>query len=267
MSVNSPVLIRPAATVLLLRNEPVFQVLMVHRSSKTQFVPGALIFPGGSVDETDRDAAWMAYTVSANGADDNERTLRVAATREIFEEAGILLARQSNREPARPIEQSQTLRQRVESQQISFLDLIRQQDLTIDLADLVLFSRWRTPPVSPKRFDTSFYLAMAPQNQTAVSDGRETVQIEWVAPREALRLADAGERNIVLPTLMNLRSLAVFESAEHAIAASRTKRVSTIEARLEQHPSGPLMVLDPEAGYGRVVATPQGRLIEKGNGP
>ena len=104
----------------------------------------------------------------------------------------------------------------------------------------------------PKRFDTYFYLARAPSGQTALSDGRETVEAEWIAPAEALRLAAMGERNIVFPTRMNLTLLARSATIAEAEAAARLRPAALVSPRVEIRGGERYVLLDAEAGYGPV---------------
>ena len=85
-----------------------------------------------------------------------------------------------------------------------FLGLVTETDVRLDLDALTVFARWVTPAMMHKRFDTWFYVAVAPADQLAVCDGWETVDAEWIAPSEALRLAELGERTVIFPTEMNL---------------------------------------------------------------
>src|ERR1700751_2613978 len=90
---KAPVPILPAATILLVRDDPVFEVLMVKRHHQIDFVPGALVFPGGKTHAGDHDPAWAGRTLQWDATPADERPLRIAAIREVYEEAGVLLAR------------------------------------------------------------------------------------------------------------------------------------------------------------------------------
>src|SRR3954464_9436255 len=91
--------IRPAATILMLRDEPAFEVLMVKRHHQIDFASGALVFPGGKSHAGDHDAAWADHVLGWEAFDGDQRGLRIAAIRDVFEEAGILLAKRRNGEP------------------------------------------------------------------------------------------------------------------------------------------------------------------------
>lgn len=95
-------------------------------------------------------------------------------------------------------------------------------------AELVPFSRWITPEVVPVRFDTRFYLALAPPHTKAEVDGSEIVDSTWMHPADALAAQRAGELELVFPTIKNLEELADFETAEEAFAATREKRIEAV---------------------------------------
>src|SRR5436305_6757908 len=96
---SEPVPIRPAATIMLVRDEPTFEVLMVKRHHQIDFASGALVFPGGKSHAGDHNPAWAAHTVGWADFDATQRAMRIAAIREVFEEAGILLARRRDGAP------------------------------------------------------------------------------------------------------------------------------------------------------------------------
>src|SRR5260221_14682969 len=91
--------IKPAATILLLRDDPVFEVLMVKRHHQIDFASGALVFPGGKSHAGDHDPAWADHVLGWEAYDVEQRGLRIAAIREVFEEAGILLAKRRDGQP------------------------------------------------------------------------------------------------------------------------------------------------------------------------
>jgi hypothetical protein len=104
-----------------------------------------------------------------------------------------------------------------------------------------------------KRFDTWFYVAAAPADQLAQCDGWETVDAEWIEPREALRLAQTGARTVIFPTRMNLQLLAEAAGAEDAVVRARSRTLVTVEPRVVDTPDGPALAIPPDAGYGDVV--------------
>lgn len=245
--------IKPAATILLLRDAPGLEVLMVKRHHQIDFASGALVFPGGKSHAGDHDQAWSQQVSGWADYDANQRGLRIAAIREVFEEAGILLAQRRDGGPMGGDACPMDVRKAVDAGEVQFLDVVRDLDALLDLSALTVFARWITPPLTPKRFDTWFYACAAPADQLAACDGRETVDAEWIAPAEALRLGAAGERKVIFPTRMNLQLLAEAAGAQDAVARAGARMLVTVLPEIRRDASGAVLVLPPHAGYGAVV--------------
>ena len=249
---NKAAEIKPAATILLLRDDPAFEVLMVKRHHQIDFASGALVFPGGKSHAGDHDPAWADHVLGWEAYDAEQRGLRIAAIREVFEEAGILLAKRRDGRPMSGEACPMEVRQAVDAGTTAFLDVVRGLEARLDLSALTVFARWITPPLTPKRFDTWFYAVSAPAEQLAACDGRETVDAEWIAPSEALRLAAAGERKVIFPTRMNLKLLAEAGGAEDAVGRAAARTLVTVQPQIQERPSGRVLVLPSDAGYGAV---------------
>jgi 8-oxo-dGTP pyrophosphatase MutT (NUDIX family) len=251
---------RPSATVLLLRDaERGFEVLMVERHHQIDFVAGALVFPGGQVDAADADPALAARCAGVAGLSAEERALRVAAIRETFEEAGVLLAK---RRGAPALVDAATLRgveQRhraaLQTGTRSLAEVAEQEDLELACDALVPFAHWITPLFMPKRFDTWFFLVEAPADHVALHDGHESVDSLWITPADADVERRAGRRSIIFPTLLNLRKLGRAHSVAEACAAARREPIVTVLPRVEKRGETPTMVLPADAGY-EVVEAP-----------
>jgi len=230
---------RPAATVLLLRDDP-FEVLMVRRRRGGTF-SNALVFPGGVIDDADSDAAWLPHLSGATGLDAEARAARVGALRETFEEASILVARLADGSPLPPGPPDDGS---------PFRELVARRGAVLALDELHPFGRWVTPAVEPRRFDATFFLCRAPEGQLARQDDGETVGFEWASPAELLDRAAAGERSLLFPTLMNLRRLAESSDTASAIAAADARPVMPI-APTARREGGRIVLTIPEAaGYG-----------------
>jgi 8-oxo-dGTP pyrophosphatase MutT (NUDIX family) len=245
--------ILPAATILLLRDEPSFEVLMVRRHHQIDFAAGALVFPGGKTHGGDDDPRWEARTLGWDASLPHKRALRIAAIREAYEEAGVLLARHEGGAPFRGDDRAHAARDDIGRDRRPFIDLIEELDLFLDLEALTVFAHWITPPLTPRRFDTWFYVARAPEEQLAVCDGSETVDAEWISPHEALRLGEAGERTVIFPTRMNLKLLGEASSAEDAAVRARAREVVTVLPQITERDGERVLVIPPNAGYGAVV--------------
>ena len=247
-----PAEIKPAATILLLRDQPAFEVLMVKRHHQIDFASGALVFPGGKSHRGDQDPAWAGHVLGWEAHEPEQRALRIAAIREVFEEAGILLARRADGAPIGGEACPMDVRQAVDAGTTPFLEVVRDLGARLDLDALTAFARWITPVVVPKRFDTWFYVVRAPDDQLAACDGRETVDAEWIAPGEALRLAAAGERKVIFPTRMNLKLLAEASDAADAVRRAAARNLVTVQPQVQERAHGRVLVLPPDAGYGVV---------------
>ena len=232
---------RLAATVLLVRDRPAgLEVFMVERHHQIDFATGALVFPGGKVDPADAGPSLRARCGESLARDDDARALRVAAIRETFEECGVLLARARGSAElyARALVGA------------DFAALVEREDLLLACDCLVPFAHWITPALVPKRFDTHFFLAAAPEDQLALHDGHESVDSVWITPQAALGEAETGRRTIIYPTLMNLVRLA--ESRDVADALERAKKlpIVTVQPALARGADGKnQLVIPADAGY------------------
>jgi len=252
MSDKPEIPILPAATILMLRDQPSFEVLMVKRHHQIDFAAGAIVFPGGKTHAGDADPRWEDRTLGWGGALPHKRPLRIAAIREAYEEAGILLARSLDGTPFRGDDRAAAAREAIGKDERPFIDLIDELDLYLDLEALTVFAHWITPKMGPRRFDTWFYVARAPEDQLALCDGSETVDAEWIEPAEAIRLGETGQRTVIFPTRMNLQLLAEASSAEDAVRRAEAREVVTVEPQIVDRPGGRVLVLPPNAGYGDV---------------
>jgi 8-oxo-dGTP pyrophosphatase MutT (NUDIX family) len=233
----------------MLRDLPSFEVLMVRRQQMIDFMSGAMVFPGGKVEMHDLDPEWRSSVSGWENVPDHERGPRIAALREAFEESGILLGAPGFRQQG---DETVAARKAIEAGALRFVDFVREKAITLDLTALTLFSRWLTPEIVPKRFDTFFYLATASEGQEAISDGRETEAPEWIGPGLALSLAAEGKRTIVFPTRMNLKLLAESSSLEEAVRAARRRDGRTITPRVALRDGARYLQLDAVDGYGDV---------------
>src|SRR5688572_23456353 len=183
---------RPAATLILLREG--LEVLMLQRAQSAAFLGGAYVFPGGSLDPQDSD---MERVVGLTEAQANERlqvasggiAYYVAAIRECFEEAGVLVAREANGAPISAERAEKLMHWRNKP----FREMLKAENLYIPAGDLAYFGHWITAPGRSRRFDARFFVALAPGGQQGKHDAAETVHDVWIKPREAL---ERGAREI-----------------------------------------------------------------------
>jgi 8-oxo-dGTP pyrophosphatase MutT (NUDIX family) len=173
---------RPASTVVVLRPSPGrFEVLLVRRADAVAFMGGAHVFPGGRVDEED-------------AAETMERRHRLAAARELREEAG----------------------------------------LHVDADALVPLAHWVTPGIEIRRYDTWFYVTAVPAGQAATHDGIENTDSLWIDPAAALDAAVCGDLTLPPPTWMTLRQLTAFASADEVMAWARRLRIEPVQPAFEE---------------------------------
>lgn len=240
----APAPVRPAATLILVRDAPAgLQCLMITRHAGIAFAGGAAVFPGGRVDAAE-DAALSRLARNPAGLSAEEQMFRVAAVRETFEEAGILLACENDSDLM--LRDAPTLPpgSLAEQLQVSGLELATDR--------LVPFAHWITPASEAKRFDTRFFLAALPENHGGVhaADGGEAVQAGWITPAEGIAAFEADRMVLLPPTLYSLQRLATCRTAADAIAQARATPVVTILPVLEFTPEGVYHNVPAEAGLG-----------------
>ena len=184
---SEPVTPRLSATVMILRDAPEgVEVFMVVRHHKIEFASGAIVFPGGSLDASDRDPRLRALSDGVADMDEATLALRVAAAREAFEECGVLYMR----DPAsgliidgiRAKALGARYRLPLEADEIGMADVAEAEGLRLALDQLTPFAHWVTPAHMAKRFDTHFFLAPAPGDHALVHDGSEAVDSIWIRP-------------------------------------------------------------------------------------
>lgn len=244
---------KPASTVVLVRDSletpQKLEVLMVRRSAGMAFGASAWVFPGGKVAASDADPAWD--DLSDGTYEHYQRSLRIAAAREVFEESGLMLATRDGREmDAEASAGFDAMRSAVEADPALLIKLARDGGLRLTLDRLVPFAHWITPSFEPRRFDTHFYLVHAPADQVVRHDGHEAVDHQWVAPQELLERRKQGDAKLMFPTRLNLEVLARSSTAAEAVAAARARQVVTVEPRVEERTDGKVLVIPAEAGYG-----------------
>lgn len=249
--------VRPAATVMLVRDgTDGLEVFMLQRTLSAAFARGQYVFPGGKVDDADHGEAFEPI---CDGLDDDEASALmgmrsgglawlVAAIRECFEEAGVLLARRSDdhevvrfSDPA-TIDRFNTARHAIHEGERSLADVCVEEELLLLTDRIHLVDHWVTPMGERRRFDTRFFLAAAPAEQEPLHDDKETIASLWVRPSDALGMWRAGELQMFPPTVAALEFLLPHADVAAAMAAGAAVGVPPVVT--------PRIVLD---GDGRVV--------------
>jgi 8-oxo-dGTP pyrophosphatase MutT (NUDIX family) len=168
---------RLSATIMLVRDQPSFEVLMVKRHASDRLCVSRLVFPGGKTEAADSDDVWAERVLGWDRFDAAERALRIAAIREAYEEAGILLARTADGAVWAGAHEAVEARSAVARGEASSFDLAVQFGLKLDLEALTPFARWITPVMMPKRFDTHFSWPWPPRiNWPSVTDTKPSTR-------------------------------------------------------------------------------------------
>lgn len=227
---------RPAATIILARDSAHgIEVFMMKRTTAVTFAKGMHVFPGGGVDASDHAADMHALCVGVDdvhasaelGIENGGLAYWIAAIRECFEEAGLLIGYRSDQAllplDATDAQQLAALRLELAENNLSFAQLLSREQLRAATDQLIYFSHWITTPGRPRRYDTRFFIAPAPAEQIAMHDNSETVAHLWVRPGEALELFKRGELDLMFPTIKTLESLMQFGRVEDLLAHARNK--------------------------------------------
>lgn len=255
--------VRDAATVMLLRDgSDGPEVCLMQRNLNSDFVGGAYVFPGGAVDPADADADVADRCPDLDDAEASRRlglavgglAFWVAAIRESFEEAGVLLARHADGrrlDLSGPgtAERFAGHRDDVDNERRTIAEIAVQEDLHLDVGQLHYFSRWITPLGAHRRYDTRFFVCAAPEGQEVVEDSRELIGTQWLTPAEALRRHDAGDITMIFPTVRTLVALSRFDRADAVLDHARAQsRVEGILPTISDGDDGMRIVLpgDPE---------------------
>lgn len=222
--------IRDAATVVLLRDGAEgLEVWLLTRVTQMAFAAGMSVFPGGRVDDADADLPMDAGTATelAVRFETDERSARAlvgAAVREVFEETGVLLSN--------PRADLSAARTDVEAGRVSFGELLRANDLSIDAAALRPWARWVTPPGEKRRYDTRFFVGALPAGAVAEDVTTESSEAAWVPVAEALAQAERGERMLLPPTLVTLGGLTKFATVSDVLAAAEHQALDPVQPKL-----------------------------------
>ncbi len=257
---------KKAATVILLRDkEPGgLEVFLLKRHEKSSFMGGNFVYPGGRVDREDGSLEICSFSkgvtfdeaqkiFAATTSPEESFAYWIAAIRELFEEAGVLLAYDQkdnlfqikNRD-----EQEKWLqyRESLQKGKISICEMAQREKLLFALDQLHYYAHWITPEARPERFDTRFFLARYPSGQEASHDQKETTAGIWITPRKALEENLKGEVVLSPPTLKTLEDLSRFNTIDEIFNSVKQKDIRPILPLLTKISSGPLIVFpwDPE---------------------
>lgn len=266
---SPPVVPRPAATITIVRDlDDGFEVLMMQRNLNSGFMAGAYVFPGGAIDEEDNDPELYARCA---GIDDAAASRRlgvergglgywVGAIRECFEEAGLLLC--YGRDGALvPLERPDVAarfaehRDALNAGALGFREFCRMEDLRLAADRLTYFSHWITPVGAPRRYDTRFFAAAAPDGQQPLHDAKELVDTAWVRPADALVRQREGSLSLRTPTIATLRQLCASSDCDSLLRTLAAQK--EIRAILPVIGDGGGRILPDEPGYAEAARNPE----------
>ncbi len=231
----------PSASILLVRDtKSGLEVLMQERPKTMSFAPGAYVFPGGKMDSVDKNYP----------SDMEDSALRVSAIRELYEEAGVLLA---------DILPSNFVRH--DKPEDFIADILDRQTM-LSLDDLVLFANWVTPEMVSRRFDTHFYLARDKHEQEVIPDMGETVSSHWIRPLKMLSDWEEDQVPLMFPTRLNLIKLTRWDTVADAMKGSIATPVFRVMPSLSVVDGLRTVAIPEEAGYGVTTASQREMGIE-----
>ncbi len=269
--------VRDAATVLLLRDSDMgLEVCMLQRNLNSDFVGGAYVFPGGAVDPEDGSTGSEAVCAGRDdesasrlvGVDRGGLAFWVAAVRESFEEAGVLLAADDSGavvsfEDPSVAQRFSMHREAVDSGARPLSQVCAEEGLLLTVGDMHYFSRWVTPLGAPRRYDTRFFVAAAPEGQEPLHDDREVIGSRWLTPSVALADHESGRMTMIFPTVRTMVALTRFDSAREVLDHARAQeKVDAILPMISDEGGGLRLYLpgDPE-GTGGVYDAITGEVL------
>lgn len=246
---------RAAATVVIVRDMPAAppHLLMMERAASMVFAAGALVFPGGAVDEADRA---LARTLVASDGDVDDAAARIAAIRETLEESGLGIGF------ATALDDGQLAAMRAAlASGASLAQVADAHGLGFALDQLVPFARWHPAGAEQvtRIFDTRFYLARAPASQEASVDSTENVRLFWSGARDTIDRCDAGDGRIIFPTRRNLERLALFDGFDAMAAHAASVPVEMVRPWIEDRDGQRHLCIPAHLGY-PITSEPLGRV-------
>jgi 8-oxo-dGTP pyrophosphatase MutT (NUDIX family) len=231
---------RDAATLVLVRDAAGggIEIFCVERSKQSKFMGGAIVFPGGKLDDADRDPRWSecANTPRAPRApiaadDDTLRALAIAACRETLEEAALLPLEGKSLDHDTLL----AMRTSLAKKESTLVELVRAKKGRLDLGALHAFARWVTPTVESRRFDARFFLVVVDSDARGLHDATETTSSFWAKPADVLARFAAGEIQLAPPTHRTLEIFSAHRSATDSIGYAASACLDPICPKLVQH--------------------------------
>jgi 8-oxo-dGTP pyrophosphatase MutT (NUDIX family) len=255
-----------AATVILLKNKKSkgFEVFLLKRHEKSSFMGGNFVYPGGRVDRDDGSLEICSFSKGITfdeahkilgGTTSPEESFAhwIAAIRELFEEAGVLLAydQEGNLFQIKNRDEREKFlhyRESLQKSGLTICEMAQKEKLLFALDQLHYYAHWITPEARSERFDTRFFLARYPLGQEASHDQKETTAGIWITPQKALEENLKGEVFLSPPTLKTLEDLSRFKTIDEVFTSLKNIKIRPILPILTKITSGPLIIFpwDPE---------------------
>jgi len=271
---------KDAATIILVRasegtGASSIELFCVERSKASRFLGGAIVFPGGKLDDSDASPEWdealatpprspaqpLVEPFTRDAA--HLRSLAIAAARETLEEAALLHV------VGGTVTQDELfdLRARLTTDPGALRTFLRERSLRLDLEALYPFARWVTPTAESRRYDARFFLAIAPSNQTGAHDEKETMASFWATPSEILRRWEAGEVQIAPPTHRTIWLLSECKTTADVIALAQSSSLEPICPELVKQGDTLALTLpgDREHGVNEVRVRGSSRYVLRGD--
>lgn len=254
---NIPPPLRAASTVILVKEkDKTFEVYLLKRSTKSGFMGGLYVFPGGVVDPEDRGIDFWAPNIdiapdqigkqlgASTLSSEDALSFSIAAIRETLEEAGVLIASYEGK-TQKDIDRIALHRLKKDLPKSWFRPRIMNENWVLAFSSLGKWSHWITPKLMKKRFDTRFFIVLMPENQTCVPDQIETKHGIWLTPKKALEQNLEGTTPLSPPTVVTLTQLLKFNNLDDIKHEIQTRPWGDpIAPRLVPSPNGPV-ILEP----------------------
>lgn len=253
--------LREAATLVLMRDRPgaAPEVMLVQRHDRNATAGGAFVFPGGILEP--QDYAPETFSLCAGLQPDEAAALLradasralgyfVAAIRESFEEAGILLAKdRSDRPWQAAVDETRAVREALRAGSLAFVHWLAQQGVRPAVEELTYFAHWITPEVLPRRFDTRFFLAALEAETEAEPDHHEVVACRWISAADALAAHRSKTLSLVNATIKTLELLAEFASVSDAKTQLGRREIVAVRPKGVREGNGYRIINPGEPGY------------------
>lgn len=258
-----------ATTVILLRERASgdFEVFLLKRHEKSSFMGGNYVYPGGRIDRDDHNLEICSNCKGVTPQEarqvlgeifSQEESLAcwIAGIRELFEEAGILLAYDRGGNPVTIIHQDEkewslTHREMLHQGKMTLCQMTQKKQLLLALDQLHYYAHWITPEARTQRFDTYFFIARHPEGQEAIHDQKETTAGIWITPRDALQENLTGEVVLSPPTLKTLEDLSRFKTADEVFNSLKDRTIRPILPILTKISSEPVIIFPWDRDYER----------------